>query len=215
MTAGDINVLIACECSQVECNAFLAQGFNAYSCDISPVRRTGDPSRHIHGNVIPYLDGQTSFYTQDGYHHSVSKWHLIVAHPPCTYLCKLSSVQMVINGKINYQRYREMLSARRFFLHCLRAKADYVAVENPLPMKRASLPAPSFYACPSWYGHKYTKKTLYWSTSLPPLMPTLLNVHTKCFVRSSRGFYRSITFKGIAEAMANQWGGYILDELNK
>lgn len=208
-----INVLIACEESQAECLAFRALGFNAYSCDIQKARY--NPKHHIMGDVTPYLDGRTWFKTQDGHRHRLSKWHLIVAHPPCTYLCKVSSVQLIKNGVIDEERLHQMELARDFFYNCLRAQADYVAVENPLPMKRAGLPKPSCFIQPSWYGVKYTKKTLYWLRNLPPLLPTLIYPNPKEFVRASRGKYRSRTFPQVAQAMAEQWGKYILDEINK
>lgn len=208
-----INVLIACEESQAECLAFRALGFNAYSCDIQKARY--NPKHHIMGDVTPYLDGRTWFKTQDGHRHRLSKWHLIVAHPPCTYLCKVSSVQLIKNGVIDEERLHQMELARDFFYNCLRAQADYVAVENPLPMKRADLPKPSCFIQPSWYGVKYTKKTLYWLKNLPPLLPTLIYPNPKEFVRASRGKYRSRTFPQVAQAMAEQWGKYILNEYNK
>lgn len=208
-----INVLIACEESQAECIAFRALGFNAYSCDIQKARY--NPKYHIIGDVTPYLNGRAWFKTQDGKRHRLSKWHLIVAHPPCTYLCKVSSVRLWQNGEIDPVRLHQIELAADFFRRCLQAKADYVAVENPLPMKRAGLPKPSCFIQPSWYGVKYTKKTLYWLRNLPPLLPTLIYPNPKEFVRASRGKYRSRTFPQVAQAMAEQWGKYILDEYNK
>lgn len=209
-----INVLIACEESQVEMNAFREMGFNAYSCDIQKPRRGADMRYQILDDVSGYLDGETRFQTIDGRRHHVSKWHLIIAHPPCTYLCKVGSVWMVVNGVLNQQRYNQMLLAREFFFKCLNAKADFVAVENPLPMARAMLPKPDCFVQPSWYGHRYTKKTLYWLRNLPPLMPDCDTPDPKQYVRCSRGKYRSRTFVGIANAMARQWGNYIIDRLN-
>lgn len=209
-----LNVLIACEESQAECEAFRKLGHNAYSCDIQPCRPKGHPEWHIKGDVTPYLDGVTQFYTQDGRHHHLSRWHLIIAHPPCTYLCKVSSVHMVKKGKIDPVRYNKMVDARVFFYRCLDADAPFVAVENPLPMARAKLPKPSCFIHPSWFGVKYTKKTLYWLKNLPPLMPQIINPDAKCFVWASRGKYRSRTFPQVAEAIARQWGGYCSKELN-
>lgn len=208
-----INVLIACEESQAECIAFRDAGYNAYSCDTQPCRRNGHPEWHIWGDVTRFLNGATTFQTMDGKLHHLKKWHLIVAHPPCTYLCKMSSVHMIVNGELNVQRYEKMLEARDFFYQCLNAKADYVAVENPLPMARAGLPKPDCFVQPSWYGHKYTKKTLYWLRNLPPLMAEIDHPNPKEFVRASRGKYRSRTFSGIARAMAQQWGKYIMDQM--
>lgn len=122
---------------------------------------------------------------------------------------------MVKNGAICHDRYMKMIKAREFFFKCLNAYAPFVAVENPLPMRRACLPAPSTFIDPSWFCEKYTKKTLLWLKNLPPLWPTLTNPYAKEFVRASRGKYRSRTFSGVARAMALQWSEYIINELNK
>lgn len=209
-----LNVLIACEESQAECRAFRELGHKAYSCDIQKCRRNGHPEWHIKGDVTPYLDGRTQFWTQDGKHHHISRWHLIIAHPPCTYLCKVSSVHMMIQGKINEERYQKMVEAREFFLRCLNANAPHVAVENPLPMARAELPPPDCFIQPFWFGHKYSKKTLYWLKNLPPLMPDATQLEYKQYVHSSRGKYRSTTFEGVAKAIARQWGDYVVNSLD-
>lgn len=206
-------VLIACEESQAECLAFRELGHEAFSCDIQKARYNA--AWHIHSDVTPFLHGQTQFITQDGMQHEVPKWDLIVAHPPCTYLCKVSSVHMVIAGELQQERYAQMLKAREFFFECLTAQARYVAVENPLPMKRAQLPKPSCYTEPFWFGVKYSKKTLWWLKNLPPILPTIINPDHKCYVRASRGKYRSRTFPQVAKACAQQWSAYILDELNR
>lgn len=208
-----LNVLIACEESQAECLAFRQLGHNAFSCDIQKARY--EPGWHIQGDVSPLLAGETDFVTQDGTRYSVPKWDLIIAHPPCTYLCKVSSVHMVINGQLQNERYQKMLEARAFFMKCLNAAAHYVAVENPLPMARAQLPKPSTFIQPSWFGVKYTKKTLYWLKNLPPLMPTIIFDRPKVYTRSSCGKYRSRTFPQVAQAMAEQWSSYILDDLSQ
>lgn len=209
-----LNVLIACEESQAECKAFRNLGHNAYSCDIQPCRKGGRKDWHIQGNVTPLLQGRTQFYTMDGRHHHLSRWHIIIAHPPCTYLCKVSSVHMRKNGEIDPDRYKMMQLARQFFFTCLTADAPYVAVENPIPMAIAQLPRPSCYLDPSWFGVKYTKKTLFWLKNLPPIMPQIINPDAKCYVRSSRGKYRSRTFPQVAEAIAKQWSEVAVRELN-
>ena len=213
-----LTVLIACEESQAECTAFRELGHVAYSCDLQPCRPGGHPEWHINDNVLPLLDGLTDFVTQDNQPHHVESWDLIIAHPPCTYLCKVSSVQLRRNGEIDPTRYCRMKMARDFFFRCLRARAKYVAVENPLPMALAQLPKPSCFIQPAWFGVKYTKKTLYWLKNLPPIMPTVEHPNPKEFVRSSRGKYRSRTFPEVAKALAEQWSNYIehnTSELNK
>lgn len=207
-----LRVLIACEESQTECEAFRKLGHHAFSCDIQPCRRGGHPEWHIWGDVTPLLNGRSCFQTMDGKFHKLAKWDLIIAHPPCTYLCKVGSVWMHKDGGIDQSRYKKMLQARKFFYKCLDAKADYVAVENPLPMKMAGLPRPDCFADPSWFGVRYTKKTLYWLRNLPPLMAEIVHSSPRQFVRCSRGKYRSRTFPELAQAIARQWGSYILEQ---
>lgn len=117
-------------------------------------------------------------------------------------------------GKIVEWRWCKMWEGRRFFYQCLDAAADFLAVENPIPMQRAQLPRPSCYINPSDFGVKYTKKTLYWLRNLPPLMAELIHPNPRCFVTASRGKYRSRTFPQVAKAIAEQWGKFILNELN-
>lgn len=208
-----LNVLIACEESQAECDAFRKLGHNAFSCDLQKCRRGGHPEWHIRGDVSPFLQGTTQFRTMDGRHHHLSRWHLIIAHPPCTYLCKVSSVQLVKGGVIDPDRLEKMMQAREFFYRCLQADAPFVAVENPLPMARANLPKPSCFIQPFWFGEPYSKKTLYWTKGLPPLMADAQAVDTKQFCHSSRGKYRSRTFPKVADAIARQWGNWCAAEL--
>lgn len=222
-----LNVLIACEESQAECLAFRNLGHNAFSCDIQKCRL--NPDWHILGDVTPFLQSKTTFTTQSGVQLSVPSWDLIICHPPSTYLCKVSSVRLIsrkpdkpqgagwyysynLDAWFNAKRYGKLLRARSFFYQCLNAKAPYVAVENPLPMAMAKLPKPTCYACPSCFGVKYTKKTLYWLKNLPPIVATLEYPTPKSFVLSSRGKYRSRTFQQLANAIAEQWSRYILDD---
>lgn len=210
-----LTVLIACEESQAECQAFRAIGHEAYSCDIQKCRKTANPSWHIHSDVLPLLDGLKDFLTQDQVPHHVEHWDLIIAHPPCTYLCKVSSVQLKKDGIIDPVRLCRLKMARDFFFRCLNANASYVAVENPLPMALAQLPKPTFFIQPSWFGVKYTKKTLYWTRNLPPIMPEIEYPNPKQFVHSSRGKYRSRTFPQVAAAIARQWSNYILSNMSE
>ena len=193
--------------------AFRKYGHNAYSCDLQKCKRGGNPEYHIRGDVTRLLQGGTQFYTQDGRHHHISRWHLIIAHPPCTYLCKISSVWMVQDGEIVLARFEKMMQAREFFFRCLNANAPFVAVENPLPMARANLPKPSCFVQPFWFGVPYSKKTLYWTKNLPPLMAECEVINPKQFVRASRGKYRSRTFPEVADAIARQRGQWCTVEL--
>lgn len=219
-----LNVLIACEESQAECMAFRSLGHRAFSCDLQKARYHDE--WHIMGDVTPLLSGKATFKTADGKRHSLGHWDLIIAHPPCTYLCKVGSPWLYVNtdsyqtirGKsvrVNRERWEAMMRGREFFMKCLSANCHYLAVENPLPMAAAQLPKPSTFIQPSWFGVKYTKKTLYWLKNLPPIMPRVEHPNPREFVRCSRGKYRSRTFPEVAEALALQWSAYILDDLQR
>lgn len=210
-----INVLIACEESQAETMAFRERGFRAFSCDLQPAKKGTPTEFHITGDVRKLFKEKFLFKTDDGVYNYVDHWDLIIAHPPCTYLSKVGSLHMWINGKFNIGRYSKMCAARNFFYTCLNAPAKYIAVENPLPQRRAKLPSPSFYIQPSWFGVKYTKKTLFWTKNLPPILAEIEHPNPKEFCKASRGKYRSRTFPKVAAALARQWGNYILDEISK
>lgn len=207
-------ILIACEESQAETIAFRALGHRAYSCDLQPVSKFGCPRWHIQGDVIPFLNGRTYFQVQSGKYEKVPGWDIIIAHPPCTYLCRMSSIAYAKSMREDGKRAQLMNEAREFFLQCLNAQAPFVAVKNPLPMAIANLPKPTTYACPSWFGSRYTKKTLYWLRNLPPLMPTIINPDATSLVRSTRGKYRSRTDLYLANALAKQWSEFVLLQIN-
>ena len=81
-----MKVLVACEESQEVCKAFREKGHEAYSCDIQECSG-GHPEWHIIGDCIPLLNGNCSFITEGGAWVVIdSKWDLLIAHPPCTYL---------------------------------------------------------------------------------------------------------------------------------
>lgn len=208
-----LNVLVACEESQRVTTEFRLLGHRAFSGDLQPCRG-GHPEWHIQGDVLNLFVAHPSFCTASGSRHSFKKWDLIIAHPPCTYLCKVSSPWMVVNGHLQKDRYEKMLAGRAFFLKCLAAPAKFVAVENPLPMARAQLPKPTTFIQPFWFGSKWSKKTLLWLKNLPPLMPTIINPNIKQLVHCSRGKYRSRTDRYVAQAMAVQWSEYIITHYN-
>jgi hypothetical protein len=218
-----MNVLIACEESQTVCKAFRTKGHNAFSCDIQEPSG-GHPEWHIHGDVLPLLNGMCSFKTMDGKEHTVDgRWDLIIAHPPCTYISCAGACRMYPKaGKIDEDRYKKALQAKEFFLKFLRADCEKICVENPKPLSCVGLPPHSIIIQPWEFGDPYTKKTMLWIKGLPPLMPIFSEGFHKPYLPSgtsrAKGTNknegaangsrrRSKTFPGIAEAMAEQWGG--------
>lgn len=208
-----LNVLIVCEESQAVCREFRKLGHRAFSCDLQKCSG-GAPEWHIIEDCTRLLNGCCIFKTSDGKKHRQAKqWDLIIAHPPCTYLSKAGAVFMYPKGELNQERYRQAMEAREFFMRIFNAECQYIAIENPQPMKICQLPKPTTYVQPFEFGHPFSKKTLLWLKNLPPLFPTVMCSDWKSWVRMKRlPKSRSKTFQGIAQAMAEQWGEYITNK---
>jgi site-specific DNA-cytosine methylase len=89
-----MNVLVACEESQAVCKAFRERGHEAFSCDVQECSG-GHPEWHIQGDVLSLLKGFCLFETLDGTKHYInSKWDMIIAHPPCTYLSNAGAARL-------------------------------------------------------------------------------------------------------------------------
>lgn len=225
-----MKVLIACEESQRVCIEFRKLGHEAYSCDIQECSG-GHPEWHIMDDVLPLLNGHCSFKTMDGVEHTVTdKWGLIIAHPPCTYLSNSSAVRLYkkINGEtyINRNRFELGLQAKEFFMTIYSAECDKIAIENPVPTGIYHLPKYTQIIQPYEYGEPWLKKTCLWLKGIPVLRPTNIVEPIGSWVsggckksdgspRSNKGTTfrdskrKSKTFPGIAQAMAQQWGGEI------
>lgn len=181
-----MRVLVACEFSGVVRDAFLALGHDAMSCDLL---ETEAPGPHHIGDVRDLL-GQG--------------WDLMVAHPPCTYLC--SSGARWWRGREHLQR-----DAFLFVLDLWKSPIRRIAIENP-PGALGTLFRPADQYIQPWqFGHGETKATGLWLRNLPPLRPTALvegrepRVH-RMPPSPERWRERSRTCTGIAAAMAEQWG---------
>ena len=220
-----MNVLVACEESQIVCKEFLKKGHNAFSCDI--IAPSGDrPDRHILSDVMEILNTPTGFCTMDGKYHFITKWDLIIAHPPCTYLCRsgCKHYNVEIYGDKAIERQKKREDAINFFLKIADANCEKICIENPMGIMSTVYKKPTHYIQPYEFGHPCKKKTGLWLKNLTPLKSTNIvtpQTHTTksgkvwdiWFWKSSlisdkneRAKFRSKTFKGLAEAMANQWG---------
>ena len=197
-----MKILIGCEESQEVCKAFRAKGHEAYSCDLQPCSG-GPPEWHIQGDVLDVLN--------DG-------WDFMIAHPTCTRLCN-SGVMWLDKRNL----WNEMYESADFFRTLLEANIKKICIENPIPHKYA-VEAFGGYGYsqiiqPWMFGHPEKKATCLWLKNLPPLLAT--NNVKKEMERlpknkqqrlhylppsKDRAKLRSKTYKGIAEAMANQWG---------
>lgn len=224
-----LKVLVACEESQRVCSAFRQLGHEAYSCDIIEPSG-GHPEWHVLGDVLPLVEREREreFTTMDGVTHTVDKWDLIIAHPPCTYISNAGACRLYPKkGQLNQERYEKGLAAKAFLMKFLEADCEHIAVENPIPSKVFELPPYSQIIQPYEYGHPYTKKTCLWLKGLPKLQPTDVvkplggwvcgnaeiwkkqAAQGKVYGKEKSAKHRSKTFEGIAEAMAEQWSAYL------
>lgn len=216
-----MKVLVACEFSGVVRRAFRAHGHDAWSCDLLP-SADGDP-HHIAMDVRKLLS-------------SGHKWDLMIAHPPCTYLCN-SSVWALTKTPPNpspgvlygQERRAAMEEAALFFRELLNAPIPLIAIENPIMHGHARSIIERPYEQiiqPYQFGEDASKATCLWLKGLPKLVGTDLipprivggrklwgnqtdGGQNKLTPSDDRWAKRSETYKGIAEAFVRQWGSVL------
>jgi hypothetical protein len=178
-----MRVLVACERSGIVREAFRRRGHDAWSCDLEPA---DDGGPHIQGDVREILD--------DG-------WGLMVAHPPCTELARSG-------GKRFWSR---QLPALEFVRELMNAPIPRWCIENPIGAINTKLARPSQIVHPYQFGYPATKATCLWLKNLPLLEPTVVVEPVHSFTDNITGHNRqrnrSVSFEGMASAMAGQWAG--------
>ena len=192
-----MNVIIAGECSGITRDAFAALGHNAWSCDLKPSKR---PGQHWQGS---WRDIEWSFFD------------LLIAHPECTHLA--------VSGASSFAAKRadgRQQAAIDEFMWLANAPVAMKCIENPVCIMSTHYRKPDQIVQPWQFGHPEFKKTCYWLTGLPNLVPTDVltppEKGTEEFKKwekkhrlgpsPDRAEKRSESFVGIAQAMAAQWG---------
>lgn len=185
----EYDVLIGCEMSGIVRDALIARGIRAVSCDLLPSER---PGPHIQGDVLEHL-----YYG----------WKMAIFHPPCTHLA--------VSGARWFTNKREKQNkAAEFFMKLVCAPIPRIAIENPISIMSTFYRKPDQIIQPWMFGHGETKATCWWLKGLPPLKPTQIvqgrehRIH-KMPPSKDRWKERSRTYQGIADAIAEQWGGLI------
>lgn len=196
-----MRVLVACEYSGTVRDAFIAAGHYAMSCDLLP---TDSPGFHYQGDVKDVIDGG---------------WDMMIAHPPCTYLCS-SGLHWNSRTPGRSQKTEVALAFVQFLMD---SPIPMIAIENPIGCISTRIRKPDQTIQPWQFGHDASKATCLWLKNLPPLMPTKIHPprivngkkrwgnqtdsgQNKLAPSDDRWKIRSETYSGIAEAMANQWG---------
>ena len=195
-----MRVLVACEMSGRVRDAFKALGHDAWSCDILPTEVAGN---HIQGDVLKVIN-------QD--------WDLMIAHPPCTHLA-------VSGAKHFWKKEKEQEEALEFVTYLMNAPIPRIVIENPVSVISSRIRKPDQIIQPWMFGDEYQKTTCLWLKNVPLLQPTKI-VGKGEFVVTPSGkrlpkWYsdnksaknRSMTFPGIAAAMADQWSKIVVEQL--
>lgn len=209
-----MDIILNCEESQEVAIAFRKNGHNAFSCDILSCSG-GHPEYHIQGDALVTTKSRS--------------WDMVISFPPCT--------DISCSGSGHYAKKRlsgEQEASIKFFLDIWMVSN---CVENPknimsgwqhkdsylnrwfphvVSMMR-DIGFPNRYTQkiqPYNFGHGETKETWLWLKGLPNLTSTnevsgRENRIWRMGPSPSRSKERSKTYKGIADAMANQWGSLI------
>ena len=211
-----MRVLVACEFSGVVREAFRRRGHNAWSCDILPSEK---PSRfHIQSTIQSVLscERHPDYDARSGCWRSRCLdgdlegrplvWDLMIAHPPCTHLA-------VSGARWFKDKQAEQAKALDFVRLLMGAAIPHIAIENPISIISSHIRKPDQIVQPWMFGHGETKATCLWLKQLPRLRPTNVvdgrvpRVHHEP-PGPDRWKRRSITYAGIASAMADQWGSF-------
>ena len=188
-----MRVLIACEFSGVVREAFRKRGHDAWSCDL-----------------LPALDGSPFHIKGDAKKAVCSDWDLVLIYPPCTFLT-------VSGARWWADRKKEQAEAIKFFMFFTHLCCRW-AIENPIGLMSRLYRKPDQIIQPWMFGHGETKATCLWLHGVPPLKPTnIVEGRVGRVWKESPGIKngltrqqrRSITYLGIADAKAEQWGGLL------
>jgi hypothetical protein len=203
-----MNILIACEISGRVRDAFRRKGHNAWSCDILGLEDI--PKPYAECQQFP------EFHIKDDCRNVIgSRWDMMIAHPECTFLCNSGVRWLYETGyKRNPIRWEAMKNAAGFFATLLNAPIERIALENPIMHghgRQLVGRGPTQIIHPWMFGEPESKSTCLWLKGLPRLVPTHHNKYPEQAIFRMgpgplRSFKRSLTFKGIANAIAEQWG---------
>ena len=196
-----IKILVACEESQTVTIEFRKLGFEAFSCDTEPCSG-GHPEWHLQQDVIPLLK---------------NKWTAILAFPPCTHLASSGARWFEEKRKDGRQQH-----GIDFFMEFVNSPCKIKMIENPVGIMSTVWRKPDQIIQPWQFGDDASKKTCLWLNGLPKLKPTEIIIKEKYSNQTpsgqnklapspARAKIRAKTYIGIAKAMAEQWGKFLLE----
>lgn len=220
-----LRVLVACEYSGTVRRAFAARGHDAWSCDLLPAEDRSN--RHIVGDARDILN--------DGWDllmvahppctrlcNSGVRW---LSEPPGKLTAEhYSSAEIEAYTRMSREErlafmWRKLDEGAALFSAFWNAPIDRICIENPVMHRFAKERIVNYQEFsqsvqPWQFGHGEVKRTCLWLKNLPNLVPTNIvegreqRVHL-AVPGPDRWKERSKFFSGIADAMADQWGGYV------
>lgn len=188
-----MKILVGCEFSGIVREAFRKHGHNAWSCDL--LSADDKSEYHIQDDILNHLD---------------EDWDIAIFHPPCTFLTISANKWYKDELDMFSDRQNSRIDAIKFFMQLINCNIPKVAVENPIGVMSSRYRKPDQILQPWMFGHGETKATCLWLKGLPKLEPTDIVSGREQRLHylpktDDRWKLRSITFQGIADAMAKQW----------
>lgn len=193
--------------------AFAERGWFAVSCDLEPTDTPCGPNEvHWVGDAFDLMESPEDFFGVG--------WDMMIAFPPCTYLA-------VSGLHWNHRDPERRIKTENALVHVRRILGQdipKIALENPVGAISSNVREPDQIIQPYQFGEDASKATCLWLKNLPPLRPTksVLPREGKIGKRRwsnqtdsgqnklppspDRAAKRALTYHGIAEAMADQWG---------
>ena len=210
-----MNVLLACEYSNIGSQAFRDRGHTVYSVDLEPNEQPElSNGYHYQGDVFEF------------YRDRPCNFDLMIAHPPCTYMTNAAARWLWDDKKAgikNPERWEKLREGAQFFNDLWHLPVKRKCFENPVmvghAMKLLRPGKQTQTVQPYHHGILETKRLCLWLDNLNPLKPTN-NVKTETmalpYAERAKVHYaspgpdrwkeRSRSYPAIMAAMAAQWG---------
>ena len=229
---GAQRVLVACEESAQVRDQFNLRGHDAVSADILDTRNPY--GWHIKGDVTPWLDQDWDLVL--GFppctYLTISAAYAF-KDPDYSRYPGVGYHQRLKPGTLFGEERRKARAEAIEFVKLIYDSADRVCIENPKGFLSTMWMKPTQMIHPHWFGDPESKETCLWLKNLSPLEPTdQLDIKEHGYLVESgkhagkwrwpnqapcgapkmgpsdtRAKDKSVTYYGVAVAMAEQWGG--------
>lgn len=194
------------ECSGVIRDAFLRRGHDAMSCDLKPTEVLGP---HYQGDMFDLFD---------------YPWDLAIVHIPCTNT-SVSGARWFKEKRMDGRQQASVAMFMRAWRACKHIRM--IAFEHPVSIISTLFRKPDQTIHPHqfWHlgerGRGEVKATCLYTRNLPLLAPTTPDEpgrHPACWLMppsDNRATDRARTDIGVGDAMAEQWGKYATQGIDR